>query len=82
MVDPLTVAKTLNLMILAFTLLVLVTSTLRTSVVVRVLVKTALCTLTTLAWLFQLPHKFWNIVSQPLGHDKMSVKIKTIQNYF
>lgn len=69
MVDPLIVAKTLNHMIPVCTLLVLTTSVLRASMVVRVLGKAALGTLTTLAWLLQPPHKFWEIVSQPLGHD-------------
>ena len=69
MVDPLIVVKTLNHMIPVCTLLVLTTSVLRASMVVRVLGKAALGTLTTLAWLLQPSHKFWEIVSQPLGHD-------------
>ena len=69
MVDPHIVAKTLNYMIPVWTVLVFVTSVLRASMVVRVLGKAALGTLTTLAWLLQPLHKFWDIVSQPLGHD-------------
>ena len=72
MVDPHIVVKTLNYMIPVSTVLVFVTSVLRTSMVVRVLGKAALGALTTLAWLLQPSHKFWDIVSQPLGHDSIT----------
>ena len=71
MANPLLVVKTLNHMIPVCTLLVLTTSVLRASMVVRVLGKAALGALTALAWLLQPPHKFWEIVSQPLGHDTL-----------
>ena len=69
MVDPYIVVKALNYMIPAWTVLVFITSVLRASLVVRVLGRAALGTLTTLAWLLQPPYKFWDIVSLPLGHD-------------
>ena len=78
MVDPLIVVKTLNHMIPVCTLLVLTTSVLRASMVVRVLGKAALGTLTTLAWLLQPSHKFWEIVSQPLGHDSRRFKMNSL----
>ena len=69
MAEPLAVVPALNTMIPVCSLLVLGASVSRSSLVIKVVSKTMLFALTTLAWLSQPLSKIQGLVSQLWGHD-------------
>lgn len=70
MAEPLAVVPALNTMIPLCSLLVFGASVSRSSLVVKVVSKTILLALTTLAWLSQPLSKIQGLVSQVWGHDR------------
>ena len=75
MAEPLAVVPALNTMIHLCSLLVFGASVSQSSLAVKVVSKTVLLALTTLAWLSQPVSKIQGIVIQLWGHDTLALMI-------